>query len=116
YNTLRVALYVCYIYVLDQLDIVVILSWVSASCTILALYLHDALPICLDDQVVPLSNGVRLYQAAPPPRAFQPTRGGHVQTFAEPVWREVMLRFLDDPQGFVGLRRLAEIANPDSPQ
>jgi len=70
----------------------------------------------LDDEVVPLANGVRLYQAAPPPRVFQPTRGGHVQTFAEPVWREVMLRFLDDPQGFVGLRRLAEIANPDSPQ
>lgn len=70
----------------------------------------------LDDEVVPLANGVRLYQAAPPPRVFQPTRGGHVQTFAEPAWREVMLRFLDDPQGFAGLRRLAEIPNPDSPQ
>ncbi|WP_017938674.1 alpha/beta hydrolase [Zestomonas thermotolerans] len=70
----------------------------------------------LDDQVVPLSNGVRLYQAAPPPRAFQPTRGGHVQTFAEPVWREVMLRFLEDPQGFAGLRRLAELPNPENPQ
>lgn len=70
----------------------------------------------IDDPVVPLPNGVRLYQAAPPPRLFQPTRGGHVQTFAEPVWREVMLRFLDDPHGFVGLRRLAELPNPESPQ
>lgn len=70
----------------------------------------------IDDPVVPLSNGVRLYQAAPPPRVFQPTRGGHVQTFADPTWREVMLRYLDDPKGFVGLRRLAEVPNTESPQ
>jgi hypothetical protein len=47
---------------------------------------------------------------------FQPTRGGHVQTFADPTWREVMLRYLDDPKGFVGLRRLAEVPNTESPQ
>ncbi|WP_375737578.1 alpha/beta hydrolase [Pseudomonas boanensis] len=70
----------------------------------------------LDDPTVPLSNGVRLYQAAPPPRAFQPVRGGHVQTFADPVWRKVMLRYLDDPRGFVGLRRLVEVPNTESPQ
>ncbi|EQM69295.1 hypothetical protein L682_14220 [Aquipseudomonas alcaligenes OT 69] len=70
----------------------------------------------IDDQVVPLSNGVRLYQAAPPPRVFQPTRGGHVQTFADPTWREVMLRYLEDPNGFVGLRRLAEVPNTESLQ
>ncbi len=69
----------------------------------------------LDDAVVPLANGVQLYQAAQPPRVFQPTRGEHVQTFAEPVWREVMLRYLEDPQGYRGLRRLGEIANPDHP-
>ncbi|MGH8354255.1 MAG: alpha/beta hydrolase [Pseudomonas sp.] len=68
-----------------------------------------------DDPLVPLSNGRRLYQAAPPPRVFQPTRGGHVQTFAEPAWRQVMLRFLDDPQGFSDLRRLAEDPNTESP-
>ena len=68
----------------------------------------------LDDEVVPLSNGVRLYQAAPPPRVLQLTRGGHVQTFADPTWRQVMLRFLDDPSHFNGLRRLAEVPNfPD---
>lgn len=66
----------------------------------------------LDDDVVPLANGVRLYQAAPPPRVFQPTRGGHVQTFADPTWREVMLRYLEDPRSFVGLRRLVEVPNP----
>jgi hypothetical protein len=27
---------------------------------------------------------------------LQLTRGGHVQTFADPTWRQVMLRF-DDP-------------------
>ena len=70
----------------------------------------------LDDEVVPLANGVRLYQAAPPPRAFQPTRGGHVQTFADATWREVMLRYLDDPRSFVGLRRLVEVPDPQSPQ
>ena len=70
----------------------------------------------LDDEVVPLANGVRLYQAAPPPRAFQPTRGGHVQTFADPTWREVMLRYLEDPRSFVGLRRLVEVPDPQSPQ
>lgn len=63
----------------------------------------------IDDPQVPLSNGVRLYQAASPPRMFQPTRGGHVQTFAEPLWREVMLRFLAEPQRFSGLKRLAEL-------
>lgn len=70
----------------------------------------------LDDQVVPLANGVQLYQAAPPPRVLQPTRGEHVQTFNEPVWREVLLRFLDDPHGFTGLRRLAEAPAPENRQ
>lgn len=65
----------------------------------------------IDDPIVPLSNGIRLYQAAPPPRVLQLTRGGHVQTFTEPTWRKVMLRFLDDPQHFNGLRRLAEVPN-----
>ncbi|MBC3363359.1 alpha/beta hydrolase [Pseudomonas sp. SWRI154] len=78
----------------------------------------------LDDPIVPLSNGIRLYQAAPPPRVLQLTRGGHVQTFADPTWRTVMLRYLDDPQHFDGLRRLGEVANypkssvesPENPQ
>ena len=70
----------------------------------------------LDDPIVPLSNGIRLYQAAPPPRVLQLTRGGHVQTFADPTWRAVMLRYLDDPQHFDGLRRLGEVPNyPKSP-
>ncbi|MGH8380351.1 alpha/beta hydrolase [Pseudomonas sp.] len=68
----------------------------------------------IDDPIVPLANGIQLYQAAPPPRVLQLTRGGHVQTFAERTWRQVMLRFLDDPEHFNGLRRLAEVANyPD---
>nr|WP_218583846.1 alpha/beta hydrolase [Pseudomonas akapageensis] len=65
----------------------------------------------IDDTIVPLSNGIQLYQAAPPPRVLQLTRGGHVQTFFDPTWRKVMLRFLDDPQHFNGLRRLAEVPN-----
>ena len=69
----------------------------------------------LDDPIVPLSNGIGLYQAAPPPRVLQLTRGGHVQTFADPVWRAVMLRYLDDPQHFNGLRRLAEVPNYPPP-
>jgi fermentation-respiration switch protein FrsA (DUF1100 family) len=63
----------------------------------------------IDDQVVPLNNGIALYQAAQPPRVLQLTRGAHVQTFNEPVWREVMLSYLQDPTGFNGLRRLAEV-------
>ncbi len=80
----------------------------------------------LDDPIVPLANGIQLYQAAPPPRVLQLTRGGHVQTFGDPTWRKVMLRYLDDPQHFNGLRRLGEIPNyppvpnlnvePESPQ
>jgi uncharacterized protein len=66
----------------------------------------------IDDEVVPLSNGVRMYQAARPPRLLQLTRGGHVQTFAEPFWRELMVRYLADPQTLTGLRRLAEIPIP----
>lgn len=65
----------------------------------------------LDDTLVPLDNGLALYKAAPLPRVLQLTRGGHVQTFADPTWRQVMLRYLDDPQHFNGLRRLGEIPN-----
>lgn len=65
----------------------------------------------IDDEVVPLGNGIELYQHAPPPRVLQLTRGGHVQTFGDPTWRTVMLKFLDDPQRFDGLRRLGEIPN-----
>lgn len=68
----------------------------------------------IDDNLVPMNNGIRLYQAAPPPRVLQLTRGPHVQTFGDPTWRQVMLRFLDDPEHFNGLRRLAEVPNyPD---
>lgn len=65
----------------------------------------------LDDSIVPLSNGIRLYQAAPPPRVLQLTRGEHVQTFFDETWRQVMVRYLEDPQHFNGLRRLAEVPN-----
>ncbi|ANY89069.1 MULTISPECIES: alpha/beta hydrolase [Pseudomonas] len=68
----------------------------------------------IDDDLVPMDSGIRLYQHAPPPRVLQLTRGAHVQTFADPTWRQVMLRFLDDPSHFNGLRRLAEVPNyPD---
>jgi fermentation-respiration switch protein FrsA (DUF1100 family) len=69
----------------------------------------------MDDTLVPLDNGIRLYQAAPPPRVLQLTRGGHVQTFADSTWRQVMLRYLEDPQHFNGLRRLAEVPNYPKP-
>lgn len=69
----------------------------------------------IDDPIVPLDNGIRLYQGMPPPRVLQLTRGGHVQTFGDPVWRKVMLRYLDDPQFFNGLRRLGEIPNYPAP-
>jgi fermentation-respiration switch protein FrsA (DUF1100 family) len=69
----------------------------------------------MDDTLVPLDNGIRLYQAAPPPRVLQLTRGGHVQTFSDPTWRQVMLRYLEDPQHFNGLRRLAEVPNYPAP-
>ncbi|MBC3954494.1 alpha/beta hydrolase [Pseudomonas triticifolii] len=65
----------------------------------------------MDDTLVPLANGISLYKAAPPPRVLQLTRGGHVQTFADPLWRQVMVRYLEDPQHFNGLRRLAEVPN-----
>jgi fermentation-respiration switch protein FrsA (DUF1100 family) len=69
----------------------------------------------MDDTQVPLYNGISLYHAAPPPRVLQLTRGAHVQTFGDPTWRVVMLRYLDDPQHFDGLRRLAEVPNyPDA--
>ncbi|WP_442965438.1 alpha/beta hydrolase [Pseudomonas sp. StFLB209] len=71
----------------------------------------------MDDDIVPLDNGLALYKAAPLPRVLQLTRGGHVQTFADPTWRQVLLRYLDDPQHFNGLRRLGEIPNyPPAPE
>jgi fermentation-respiration switch protein FrsA (DUF1100 family) len=65
----------------------------------------------MDDTLVPMDNGIRLYQAAPLPRVLQLTRGGHVQTFSDPTWRQVMLRYLEDPRHFNGLRRLGEVPN-----
>ena len=97
------------------------LSWLmpDGDSAITAIPQLAGLPVLLyqslDDEVVPLSNGVRLYQAAPPPRVLQLTRGGHVQTFAEPLWRQVMLRFVDDPTGMTSLPRLAEIADKRQP-
>jgi fermentation-respiration switch protein FrsA (DUF1100 family) len=70
----------------------------------------------LDDEVVPLSNGRRLYQAARPPRAFQATRGQHVQTFAEPAWRQLLLEFVSAPQAFVERRPPATESAIESPQ
>jgi fermentation-respiration switch protein FrsA (DUF1100 family) len=70
----------------------------------------------MDDTLIPLDNGISLYKAAPPPRVLQLTRGGHVQTFSDPAWRQVMIRYLEDPQHFNGLRRLAEVPNyPNQP-
>jgi fermentation-respiration switch protein FrsA (DUF1100 family) len=91
------------------------LSWLmpESDSAIYAMPQLAGLPVLfyqsIDDEVVPLSNGVRLYQAARPPQVLQLTRGGHVQTFAEPFWRKVMLRYLADPQAVTGLPRLAEI-------
>lgn len=82
------------------------LSWLvpdgdSALHSIAAL---EGLPLLIlhstDDEVVPFANGRLLYQAARPPRAFQATSGGHVQTFAEPAWRQLLLRFASAPHAF----------------
>ena len=70
----------------------------------------------VDDTIVPLSNGQRLYQAAHPPRAFQATRGPHVQTFAEPAWRESLLAFLAAPQAYVERLGPATESATESPQ
>ena len=98
------------------------LSWLvpDADSAVYAMPGMEGVPMLifhsLDDPVVPLSNGLRLYQAAPLPKVLQLTRGGHVQTFADPTWRQVMLRYLDDPQHFNGVRRLGESPNyPASP-
>ena len=98
------------------------LSWLvpDADSAVYAMPGMEGVPMLifhsLDDPVVPLSKGLRLYQAAPLPKVLQLTRGGHVQTFADPTWRQVMLRYLDDPQHFNGVRRLGEIPNyPASP-
>ena len=98
------------------------LSWLvpDADSAVYAMPEMGGVPMLIfhsmDDPIVPLSNGLRLYQAAPPPKVLQLTRGGHVQTFADPTWRQVMLRYLDDPQYFNGVRRLGEIPNyPASP-
>ncbi|MGP0174796.1 alpha/beta hydrolase [Pseudomonas sp. NCHU5208] len=55
----------------------------------------------LDDEVVAFSNGERLNQAARSPRRFIETCGGHVQTFTEDAWRQVLLAFLQDPLAVV---------------
>ncbi len=70
----------------------------------------------IDDTIVPLSNGQRLYQAARPPRAFQATGGLHVQTFAEPAWRQSLLAFFSAPQAFVERQGPATESATESPQ
>lgn len=96
------------------------LSWLvpEADSALYGMPELSGLPVLIfqsiDDQVVPLDNGIRLYQAAAPPRVLQLTRGAHVETFSVPVWREVMLRYLQDPASFSGLRRLAEVPEGQS--
>lgn len=63
----------------------------------------------IDDDIVPYDNAIDLYQSAQLPRALQLTRGPHVYTFSENVWREVMLHYLTHPQRFSGVRRLEEL-------
>lgn len=83
------------------------LSWLvpDADSAINSIDQLQGLPLMIyhsvDDTIVPLSNGRRLYQAARPPRAFQATHGSHVQTFAEPAWRQSLLAFFSAPQAFV---------------
>ncbi|WP_349572855.1 alpha/beta hydrolase [Azotobacter salinestris] len=85
------------------------LSWLvpDGDSAVEAMPQLQGLPVLIyhsrNDALVPLSNGLRLYRAATPPRFFQATRGGHVQTFAEPEWRALMLRFLADPTNGGGL-------------
>ena len=55
----------------------------------------------IDDTIVP-SRTASPCTARRGPEGPALTRGGHVQTFAEATWQEVMLRFLDDPHGFTG--------------
>lgn len=90
------------------------LSWMvpEADSAQYAMPQLDGLPVLIfqsiDDQVVPMASAITLYKLAAPPRVLQLTRGAHVETFNEAVWREVMLGFLQDPSRFSGLRRLAE--------
>lgn len=92
----------------------------DADSAIHAMPRLEGLPLLIyhsvDDPLVPLSNGLRLYQAARPPRLFQPTRGGHAQTFADPAWRQLMLLFMSDPRGFVERHPSADISNPENPE
>jgi fermentation-respiration switch protein FrsA (DUF1100 family) len=70
----------------------------------------------LDDPIVPLSNGIRLYQAAPAPRVFATDPRRPCADLCRQTWQTVMLRYLDDPQHFNGLRRLGEIPNYPIPK
>jgi len=98
------------------------LSWVvpDGDSAQFAMSRLDGLPVLIfqsiDDQVVPLENGISLYQKAPPPRVLQLTRGVHGETFNVPAWREVMLSYLQDPKSFYSLRRLAEVPESNAPQ
>lgn len=98
------------------------LSWLvpDADSAIAGIAALEGLPLLiyhsLDDTVVPLSNGRRLYQAARPPRALQLTRGPHVQTFAEPAWRHSLLCFLRDPRAFTEQPCAAAIPDDESAQ
>ncbi len=62
----------------------------------------------IDDEVVPFSNALARLGMPAAPRVLQPVRGGHAQTFASPAWRELLLRYLQDPAGFTGIRPLLE--------
>jgi hypothetical protein len=47
-----------------------------SKVTVPKLFLHAS-----GDEVIPLAHGRRLYQAAPPPKAFVELRGGHGDAF-----------------------------------
>lgn len=98
------------------------LSWLvpDGDCAIHSIDRLEGLPLLIyhsiDDTIVPLSNGQRLYQAARPPRVFQATRGLHVQTFAEPAWRQSLLAFFSAPQAFVERQGPVTESATESPQ
>ncbi len=98
------------------------LSWLvpDADSAIHGIDKLEGLPLLIyhsvDDTIVPLSNGRRLYQAARPPRAFQATRGAHVQTFAEPAWRASLLAFFETPLATLERLETATESATESPQ
>ncbi|AUM13509.1 alpha/beta hydrolase [Ketobacter alkanivorans] len=50
-----------------------------------------------DDEILPYEQGRYVYEQAKPPKYWVTSHGPHIATFGHPLYRQILLNFLNDP-------------------